>query len=47
VNSNAESGAGSLRAAVTQADADAALGLSDAISFDPSLAGATIVLTSG
>jgi uncharacterized repeat protein (TIGR03803 family) len=38
---------GSLRAVVTQADADAAHGYFDVINFDPSLAGKTITLTSG
>jgi hypothetical protein len=38
---------GSLRSAVLQANADAAGGTSDTINFDPSLAGATIVLTQG
>jgi hypothetical protein len=38
---------GSLRAAVIQADADAAAGTSDTINFDANLAGATIVLTQG
>jgi hypothetical protein len=47
VNTTADSGTGSLRAAITQADTDAALGLSDVINFAPSLAGAPIVLTSG
>jgi parallel beta-helix repeat protein len=47
VTNTNDSGTGSLRAAVTQADADAGLGLSDVITFDPSLAGKTIVLTSG
>jgi streptogramin lyase len=36
---------GSLRAAITQANTDAANGTSDTISFDSSLAGSTIVLT--
>jgi hypothetical protein len=47
VNNNADSGAGSLRAAVTQADNIAGFGLSDTINFAPSLAGQTITLTSG
>ena len=38
---------GSLRAAVGQADADAALGKNDTITFAPTLDGATITLTSG
>jgi hypothetical protein len=47
VNTTADSGAGSLRDAVIHADTDAAKGLSDVIKFDPSLSGATILLTSG
>ncbi|HXY35854.1 MAG TPA: hypothetical protein VEI07_16590, partial [Planctomycetaceae bacterium] len=37
----------SLREAVAEANADAAAGTSDTIGFDPSLSGATIVLTQG
>jgi hypothetical protein len=39
--------AGSLRSAITQANTDVANGISDTIIFNPSLAGATIVLTQG
>jgi hypothetical protein len=44
---NDDGGSDTLRAAVIQADADAANGLSDVINFDPSLSGATITLTTG
>jgi uncharacterized repeat protein (TIGR03803 family) len=46
VANTADSGTGSLRAAMAQADADAAQGQSDVITFASSLAGAKIVLTS-
>jgi hypothetical protein len=47
VNSIADGGDGSLRAAIQVANADAAIGISDTINFDSSLAGATITLTQG
>ncbi len=48
VTSTADDGsAGTLRAALATANTDAANGISDTINIDPSLAGATIVLTQG
>lgn len=44
VKNTADSGADSLRDAVSRADSDAVLGLSDLINFDASLAGQTIAL---
>ena len=44
VNTNADSGAGSLRQAII--DADTTTGVADTINFDPSLSGQTITLTS-
>ncbi len=47
VSSTADSGAGTLRAAVTQANTDAGNGISDAINFSGLAAGSTVTLTSG